>query len=60
MDETGPIERLLKGPVKVVNVGLESFEKDLLSCGAEVVHLQWSPPAGGDSELAGLLAKLGV
>lgn len=54
------VERLLEGPVKVVNVGLEGFEKDLLSSGVDVVHVQWSPPAGGDPELAGLLAKLGV
>ena len=62
MNENGSTGRwhLLEGPVKVVNVGLESFEKDLISCGAEVIHVNWSPPAGGNSELAALLAKLGT
>jgi hypothetical protein len=26
--------------------------------GAKVVHVQWSPPAGGNAHLAGLLGKL--
>jgi hypothetical protein len=26
--------------------------------GAKVVHVQWSPPAGGNAQLAGLLGKL--
>ena len=53
-------EALLAGPVKVVNVGLEGFVEELRSCGIEVVHVDWSPPAGGDPRMAALLAKLGV
>ena len=46
--------------VKVVNVGLEGFVGDLRDCGIEVVHVDWSPPAGGDPKMAALLAKLGT
>jgi FdrA protein len=48
---------LATGP-RVVNVGLEMFAANLAAHGARVVHVQWSPPAGGDSRLAGLLDKL--
>ena len=49
---------LLTLPPRVINIGLELFAADLVSQGAKVVHVQWSPPAGGNSHLAGLLAKL--
>ena len=58
--EESPAVQLLKADVKVVNVGLEGFVKDLEDCGIGVVHLDWVPPAGGDPEMAALLAKLGV
>ena len=51
-------EGLLTEQLKVVNVGLEGFVEDLRSCGIEVVHVDWVPPAGGDPEMAALLAKL--
>jgi FdrA protein len=43
---------------KVINVGLEIFAKELTSQGFDVTHVDWKPPAGGDPELASLLAKL--
>lgn len=49
---------LLAAPPRVVNVGLELFATDLAGLGAKVVHVQWSPAAGGNAHLAGLLAKL--
>lgn len=55
-----PYQALLTRSVKVVNVGLEGFVKDLRDCNIEVVHVEWVPPAGGDAEMASLLAKLGV
>ena len=58
--EGSPYQRLLSGDVKVVNVGLEGFVGDLRDCGIEVVHVDWSPPAGGDAKMAALLAKLGT
>jgi hypothetical protein len=49
---------LLAAPPRVVNIGLELFAHDLKAVGAQVVHVQWSPPAGGNARLAGLLEKL--
>ncbi len=48
---------LAAGP-RVVNVGLEMFAANLAAHGTRVVHVEWSPPAGGDARLAGLLDKL--
>ena len=41
-----------------MNVGLESFTDSLRDQGAEVVHVDWRPPAGGDERLANLLTRL--
>ena len=49
---------LLTVPPRVINIGLELFAENLASQGAQVVHVRWSPPAGGNSQLANLLAKL--
>jgi FdrA protein len=54
------IDKFLKAPLKVVNVGLESFARDLTRQGVEVIDVDWRPPAGGDPELADLLSKLGA
>ncbi len=43
---------------KLVNVGLRSFYDSVRAQGADVAHVDWRPPAGGDPELARLLAKL--
>ena len=60
LEKNTPYQALLTSDVKVVNVGLEGFVKDLRDFDIEVVHVDWSPPAGGDPEMAFLLAKLGV
>jgi len=38
------IDALLAGPLRVVNVGLESFARDLAANGTPVVQVDWSPP----------------
>jgi FdrA protein len=48
----------LAGPLAAINVGLESFAESLRNQGAEVVHVDWRPPAGGNEKLAGILARL--
>ena len=50
---------ILDRPLKVINIGLEEFADDLERQGVDVVHVAWSPPAGGDPKLATLLSKLG-
>ena len=59
VEEKGKPAGLLAAPPRVVNVGLELFAADLANQGAPVVHVQWSPPAGGNAQLADLLSKLG-
>jgi hypothetical protein len=49
---------LLAAPPRVVNVGLETFAENLAAQDAQVAHVRWSPPAGGNAHLAGLLEKL--
>ena len=53
-----PSNNLLNSPLHVINVGLEGFAQDLEDQGVSVVHLDWSPPAGGNPKLAALLSKL--
>ena len=53
-------ETLFEQPLKVINVGLEGFAQDLERQGVAVVHVDWQPPAGGDTKLADLLSKLGT
>jgi FdrA protein len=45
-------------PVSAINVGLESFHASLIGQGAQAVHVDWRPPAGGNEKLAGILARL--
>ena len=48
----------LHKPLAAINVGLESFYESLTSQGAQAVHVEWRPPAGGNERLASLLAKM--
>jgi hypothetical protein len=43
---------------KVINLGLEIFAETLRQQGAAVIHVDWQPPAGGNSELTNMLADL--
>ena len=54
------IQNLLEEPVRVINVGLEGFAEELNRQGVGVIHVDWTPPAGGDPKLANLLSKLGT
>ena len=44
--------------LRVINLGLESFAETLEGLGVPVLHVEWTPPAGGDPERARLLALL--
>ncbi len=58
-DAAPPVDpACLASPPAVVNVGLETFATALSNQGADVLHLDWRPPAGGDAELAAALARL--
>ena len=49
---------LLGTPPRIVNVGLDLFAATLAARGIATVHVDWRPPAGGDSRLAALLTRL--
>ena len=57
MENNENTHSILTRPI-VINVGLEIFAKELTSQGFDVTHVDWTPPAGGDPELATLLSKL--
>jgi len=44
--------------LRVINCGLEGFAQKLTLLGVTVIHVEWSPPAGGDPRKAALLAAL--
>ena len=41
-----------------VNLGVRGFAESLRSAGFDVVHMDWSLPAGGDPEMAAILDEL--
>lgn len=51
-------DALLDRPLRVINLGLELFAQELAAAGVPVVHVDWRPPAGGDTRLAALLGRL--
>jgi hypothetical protein len=51
-------ESLIDQQLVVINIGLKDFAKNLELQGAEVVQVDWIPPAGGDQEMIDLLDKL--
>lgn len=48
----------LDKPIRVINIGLESFAEDLRNADIEVIQMDWRPPAGGDPKLIALLDRL--
>jgi hypothetical protein len=55
---SGELEVLLQTPLVVIAVGLRDFAESLKQQDVEVVQVDWTPPAGGDKEMADLLEKL--
>lgn len=51
--------KLIDQELKVINIGLETFFENLKNQGVDVVHVDWRPPADGDSKLIDILEKLG-
>jgi FdrA protein len=51
------LDRLTQ-PLAAINVGLESFYESLISQGAQALHVDWRPPAGGNEKLASILAGM--
>jgi FdrA protein len=53
-----PVQKLLNDPPIVLNLGLIKFAESLDDQDLEVLHVDWSPPAGGDQEMIDLLDHL--
>jgi hypothetical protein len=51
-------DKLLHAPLVVINLGLKRFAEELEAQGAEVVQVDWTPPAGGDKQMLDLLDQL--
>ncbi len=45
-----PVLDLFNAELHAVNLGLESFATNLVKEGAQAVHVDWRPPAGGDKK----------
>jgi hypothetical protein len=52
------IDELLHSPLVVINLGVQMLSENLEAQGAEVVQVDWTPPAGGDEEMLDLLDQL--
>ncbi len=52
------LDRFTQSPLAAINVGLEAFYASLKAQGANTVHVDWRPPAGGNEKLASILAKM--
>ncbi|WP_240840060.1 fdrA domain protein [Acidaminobacter sp. JC074] len=52
------INELFNKKLKILNMGLESFHKDLESQKVESLHMNWRPVAGGDEKMRRLLDRL--
>ncbi len=48
----------LAAPVLAINLGLESFAASLVDQGAQAIHVDWRPPAGGDDRLMAILERM--
>ena len=55
--ETG-VDRMLATPVAAINIGVEDFAENLEAQDAKVLHVNWTPPAGGDPEIIAILDKI--
>jgi FdrA protein len=47
-----------RGGLAAINIGLESFHDSLKEQGAEVIQVDWRPPAGGNEKLMEILARM--
>jgi hypothetical protein len=53
-----PLAGLLGDGAVVINIGIREFFEPLKKQNVPVVHVDWTPPAGGDIEMMSLLDKL--
>jgi hypothetical protein len=52
------LKELLDHGPNAINIGVQDFAESLQVQGADVVRVNWVPPAGGDPEMIALLDQL--
>jgi FdrA protein len=52
------LQDLMQTKPVFVNIGVRDFGDSLREAGYQVVYVDWSPPAGGDTKIAELLDDL--
>jgi FdrA protein len=52
------LEELLQQGPRAINLGLQDFAVHLELQGVDVIHVDWTPPAGGDPALMAILDEL--
>lgn len=52
------VNELFSKDLKVINMGLESFHKDLKSQDVDSIQMNWRPTAGGNIKMMALLERL--
>jgi FdrA protein len=52
------VKELLEQGPRIINIGVQDFADSLRVQGAEVVQVNWIPPAGGDQEMIDILDQL--
>jgi FdrA protein len=50
--------KILREPLSAINVGLDSFRTSLEAQGAQVIQVDWRPPAGGNEHLMAILERM--
>ena len=58
MKQETDIDRLLSKPVAAINLGVGDFAQSLKDQEAQVVHVDWAPPAEGNPEIIAILDKI--
>jgi len=49
---------ILNQPLAAINVGLESFKESLIAQNAQVIQVDWRPPASGNEKLIAILQRM--
>jgi len=52
------INELFQEELKIINMGLQSFNKNLKEQNVKSVQVDWKPPARGNKKMLSLLDKL--
>ncbi len=52
------LEDLLQNGPVIINIGVREFAESVQLQEAEVIHVDWTPPASDDKEMEDLLDKL--